>query len=137
MFAEYAIDCADAAHQRGLQAVAVKASYFGAAAREALFAYIDAANVDLESFTDDISPTLRRASAAGTQCPELSAPPHSGLDRDHHPADPGQKRQRPRAARRPPHFSAFYPNHKMTALPRTPAASLARARDIAGQHGLR
>src|SRR5260221_481575 len=53
IFAEYAIDIADACHARGVQAVAVTAGYMHAAPRRALYEKMDAANVDLEAFSDD------------------------------------------------------------------------------------
>ena len=37
----------------------------------------------------------------------------------------------------PLHFTAFHPDYKMTDLPRTPAATLTRARAIAQRAGLR
>ena len=37
----------------------------------------------------------------------------------------------------PLHFTAFHPDYKMTDLPRTPAATLTRARAIAMRAGLR
>ena len=58
IWAEYAIDCALAAHERGLAAVAVTAGYVGEKAREAFFQPMDAANVDLKAFTDPFYYTL-------------------------------------------------------------------------------
>jgi len=37
----------------------------------------------------------------------------------------------------PVHFTAFHPDYKMTDLPRTPGATLTRAREIAMRAGLR
>ena len=37
----------------------------------------------------------------------------------------------------PLHFTAFHPDYKMTDLPRTPGATLTRARDIALKAGIR
>ncbi|OIP14323.1 MAG: AmmeMemoRadiSam system radical SAM enzyme, partial [Comamonadaceae bacterium CG2_30_57_122] len=53
IFAEYAMDVADACHARGLQTVAVTAGYMHDAARRDFYAKMDAANVDLKAFTDD------------------------------------------------------------------------------------
>jgi pyruvate formate lyase activating enzyme len=54
IFAEYAMDVADACHARGVQTVAVTAGYIGErAARREFFAKMDAANVDLKAFTED------------------------------------------------------------------------------------
>ena len=53
IFAEYAIDVAEACHAVGLATVAVTAGYINPGAREALFGVMDAANVDLKGFTED------------------------------------------------------------------------------------
>jgi len=53
IFAEYALDCAAAAHAAGLQAVAVTAGYIHAEPRREFYAAMDAANVDLKGFTED------------------------------------------------------------------------------------
>jgi pyruvate formate lyase activating enzyme len=52
IFAEYAMDVADACHARGIQAVAVTAGYMSPLARREFYAKMDAANVDLKAFTD-------------------------------------------------------------------------------------
>ncbi|MCS7008302.1 MAG: AmmeMemoRadiSam system radical SAM enzyme, partial [Gaiellaceae bacterium] len=53
IFAEYAMDIADACHAAGVQTVAVTAGYIHVAPRAEFFAKMDAANVDLKAFTDD------------------------------------------------------------------------------------
>ena len=53
IFAEYAIDTADACHAKGIQTVAVTAGYIHPEPRREFFSRIDAANVDLKAFTDD------------------------------------------------------------------------------------
>jgi pyruvate formate lyase activating enzyme len=53
IFAEYAIDCARAAHERGLKTVAVTAGYINPEPRTEFYAQMDAANVDLKAFTGD------------------------------------------------------------------------------------
>jgi pyruvate formate lyase activating enzyme len=52
IFAEYAIDCALAAHEAGLKTVAVTAGYINPGARPDFFGQMDAANVDLKAFTE-------------------------------------------------------------------------------------
>jgi len=52
IFAEYAIDCAKAAHERGIKTVAVTAGYITPDARQDFFAHMDAANVDLKAFSE-------------------------------------------------------------------------------------
>jgi pyruvate formate lyase activating enzyme len=53
IFAEYAMDAADACHALGVQAVAVTAGYIHDAPRRAFYAKMDAANVDLKAFTEE------------------------------------------------------------------------------------
>ncbi|MCC7184515.1 MAG: AmmeMemoRadiSam system radical SAM enzyme, partial [Rhodocyclaceae bacterium] len=53
IFAEYAMDVADACHARGLKTVAVTAGYLHERARREFFACMDAANVDLKAFSED------------------------------------------------------------------------------------
>ena len=55
IFAEYAMDIADACHDKGVQAVAVTAGYIHAKPRREFYAKMDAANVDLKAFSDDFS----------------------------------------------------------------------------------
>ena len=52
VFAEYAIDVAEACRARGVKTVAVTAGYVRAAPRLELFGRMDAANVDLKAFTE-------------------------------------------------------------------------------------
>ncbi|HBO97615.1 MAG TPA: AmmeMemoRadiSam system radical SAM enzyme, partial [Candidatus Omnitrophica bacterium] len=53
IFAEYAMDVAEAAHEMGIKTVAVTAGYITEQARPEFFRRMDAANVDLKAFTDD------------------------------------------------------------------------------------
>ena len=52
IFLEYAIDVAEACHERGIATVAVTAGYICDAPRADFYREIDAANVDLKAFTD-------------------------------------------------------------------------------------
>ena len=53
IFMEYAIDTAQACHERGIKSVAVTAGYICEEPRRELYRYMDAANVDLKAFTED------------------------------------------------------------------------------------
>jgi AmmeMemoRadiSam system radical SAM enzyme len=53
IWAEYAIDTAQACHAEGIKTVAVTAGYICAEARREFFADMDAANVDLKAFTEE------------------------------------------------------------------------------------
>src|SRR5262249_36180106 len=52
IFAEYAMDVADAGRERGIKSVAVTAGYITHDARSEFYQRMDAANVDLKAFTD-------------------------------------------------------------------------------------
>ena len=53
IFAEYAMDIADACRAIGIKTVAVTAGYIHDAPRREFYAKMDAANVDLKAFTDE------------------------------------------------------------------------------------
>lgn len=52
IFHEYAIDVAQACHERGIKTVAVTAGYVCDEPRREFYRYMDAANVDLKAFTE-------------------------------------------------------------------------------------
>jgi pyruvate formate lyase activating enzyme len=150
IFLEYAVDVAAACHERGLRTIAVTAGYTQPAAGAELFAAMDAANVDLKSFDDEtyrticlgrlgpVLDTLEAIADAGRTWLEISTLLIPGLNDsdaeiealscwvlDHlGPAVPL-------------HFTAFHPDHRMRDRPRTPTATVARARVIARANGLR
>jgi pyruvate formate lyase activating enzyme len=150
IFAEYALDTADACHALGIRTVAVTAGYLHAEPRREFFAKMDAANVDLKAFTEDfyfkltvahlapVLETLRHVHhETGTwlEITTLLIPGHNDSD--------GEVRELARWIARelgpdvPLHFSAFHPDFRMTEVPRTPGATLTRARAIARDEGLR
>ena len=53
IFAEYAIDVAQACREHGVKTVAVTAGYITPEARADFYQHMDAANVDLKAFSDD------------------------------------------------------------------------------------
>jgi len=150
IFAEYAMDTADACHAHGIRTVAVTAGYIHPEARRAFYAKIDAANIDLKAFTDDFYFRLTGAHLE----PVLDT-----LRYVHHETDtwleittlliPGKNDsdEELQAMTRwvskelgpdvPLHFSAFHPDYKMGDVPATPARTLTRAREIAMRNGLR
>jgi pyruvate formate lyase activating enzyme len=149
IFAEYALDAADACHAQGLYTVAVTAGYIHAEPRREFFARMDAANVDLKGFTDDFYFKLTGAHLN----PVLET-----LEYVHHETDcwleittlliPGQNdgREELEALSRwvhdhlgpdvPLHFTAFHPDYRMRDIAPTPPATLQRAREIARAQGL-
>ncbi|MGE0874727.1 MAG: AmmeMemoRadiSam system radical SAM enzyme [Burkholderiales bacterium] len=149
IFAEYAIDIADACHARGVKTVAVTAGYVHDAPRREFFARMDATNVDLKAFSDDfyhricggrLQPVLDtleylvKQTQVWTEITTLLIPGRNDSD-----AELEAESRWIRAhlgADVPLHFTAFHPDWKMTDVQRTPAATLARARDIARRAGL-
>jgi len=150
IFAEYAMDVADACRARGVHSVAVTAGYMRAEARRELYAKMDAANVDLKAFTEDfyeritfsklgaVLDTLEylvRETKVWTEITTLLIPGHND--------SPSEVEQLSRWVMDhlgpdvPLHFTAFHPDFKMMNVPPTPPETLRRARSIARGHGLR
>jgi len=150
IFLEYAVDVAAAARAEGIKNVAVTAGYISDVAREEFFRDMDAANVDLKSFTDGfyqklcsarLAPVLetleylKRATSVWLEITTLLIPGHNDSDREVAAMSEWiADRLGPDV---PLHFSAFHPDWKMQDTPMTPAATLKRARGIAARAGLR
>ncbi|HRP96043.1 MAG TPA: AmmeMemoRadiSam system radical SAM enzyme [Rhodocyclaceae bacterium] len=149
IFTEYAIDCAEAAHARGLKAVAVTAGYITELARGDFYASIDAANVDLKGFTDDfyvrlcgahLQPVLDtlvwlvHETDVWVEITTLLIPGQN--DSDAELTALSQWVARELGTTVPLHFTAFHPDFKLTDVAPTPAATLTRARRIAMRQGL-
>ncbi|HET9989941.1 MAG TPA: AmmeMemoRadiSam system radical SAM enzyme [Kofleriaceae bacterium] len=150
IFAEYAMDVADAAHARGLATVAVSAGYIYPEPRAELYAKIDAANIDLKAFTDEfywkqaaahlepVKDTLRylvKETQVWTEITTLLIPTLNDSDKELH--ELAQWVASELGPDVPLHFSAFHPDYKLRDLPPTPPATLTRARRIAMAEGLR
>ena len=149
IFAEYAMDVADACHARGVQTVAVTAGYIHAQPRRDFFAKIDATNVDLKAFTDDfyfkltgshLQPVLdtlvylKRETQVWFEITTLLIPGHN--DSNEEITAMSRWIMQELGPDVPLHFSAFHPDHKMPDVPATPPATLVRARNIALKAGL-
>jgi pyruvate formate lyase activating enzyme len=149
IFAEYAMDIADACHEKGVQAVAVTAGYIHAEPRREFYAKMDAANVDLKAFTDDfyyrvcggrLQPVLDtlvylvKETNVWTEITTLLIPGKNDSDEEIH-AECQWIRDN-LGADVPLHFSAFHPDWKMTDVAATPRGTLTRAREIAQLAGL-
>jgi pyruvate formate lyase activating enzyme len=150
IFAEYAMDIADACHERGVEAVAVTAGYMHAAPRREFYAKMDAANVDLKAFTDDfyfrlcgarLAPVLdtlaylRHETGVWLEITTLLIPGRNDSNEEIEAESRWiMKELGPEV---PLHFTAFHPDHKMTDVEATPAQTLRRARSIALAEGLR
>jgi pyruvate formate lyase activating enzyme len=150
IFAEYAMDVADACHAIGLYTVAVTAGYIHAAPRREFFAKMDAANVDLKAFTEDfyfrqtgahLAPVLEtleyivHETSCWLEITTLLIPGHNdGADEIEALARWVRERLGPDV---PLHFTAFHPDYRMREVPRTPPQTLTMARRIALDQGLR
>jgi len=149
IFAEYAMDIADACHARGVATVAVTAGYMHAAPRREFYAKMDAANVDLKAFTDEfyfrqcaarLKPVLdtlvylRHETGVWLEITTLLIP---GLN-DSSAELEAECRwiARELGPDVPLHFTAFHPDYRMTDVAPTPPATLTRARRIALDAGL-
>ena len=150
IFAEYAMDTADACHALGIATVAVTAGYIYAEPRAEMYAKIDAANVDLKGFTDEfywkqaaahlepVKETLQylvHHTNVWTEITTLLIPGLNDSDRELH--EMSQWIASELGPDVPLHFSAFHPDYKMTDRPRTPPETLTRAREIALGEGVR
>ena len=149
IFAEYAMDVADACHALEVQTVAVTAGYIHAAPRAEFYAKMDAANIDLKGFTErfyadlcaarlaDVLDTLvyvKSETACWLEITTLLIPGENDSD-----AEVKRLAQWVRAELGPDvplHFTAFHPDFKMTDKPATPPATVKRARSIALDAGL-
>ena len=149
IFLEYAIDVAQACHERGIKTVAVSAGYICDEPRSEFYRHMDAANIDLKGFTDgfyknlcsarlrpvlDTLEYLKGETEVWFEITTLLIPGENdspeeieALSRwvfEHLGADV------------PLHFTAFHPDWKMLETPPTPPATLRRARGIARDVGL-
>ncbi|TMH48360.1 MAG: AmmeMemoRadiSam system radical SAM enzyme, partial [Betaproteobacteria bacterium] len=150
IFAEYAMDVADACREVGVKAVAVTAGYMHDRPRREFYAKMDAANVDLKAFTEefyfrtcsahlkDVLDTLvylEHETEVWFEITTLLIPGRN--DGDEEIDAECRWIAKELGLDVPLHFTAFHPDYKMTDIPPTPAATLTRARKIALGHGLR
>ena len=150
IFAEYAVDVADAAHALGLKTVAVTAGYVTEVARGDLFSHMDAANVDLKGFTDEfyvklcgahlqpVLDTLKwlvHETDVWVEITTLLIPGENDSDAELQALSNWVAKEL--GTEVPLHFTAFHPDFKLTDTPPTPPATLTRERRIALAQGLR
>jgi pyruvate formate lyase activating enzyme len=149
IFAEYAMDVADACHAKGVKTVAVTAGYMHDEARREFYAKMDAANVDLKAFTDDfyfkltgahLQPVLdtlvylAKETDVWTEITTLLIPGKNDSDAELEAECKWIAENLGKDV--PLHFTAFHPDWKMRDVPATPPATLRRAREIAQRAGL-
>jgi pyruvate formate lyase activating enzyme len=150
IFFEYAIDVAEACHARDVKTVSVTAGYMSEKPRAQLYRHIDAANVDLKAFTEDfyvrhtkshLAPVLdtleylKRETKTWFEITTLLIP---GLnDSAKEIGELSRWVLEKLGPDVPLHFTAFHPDYRMRDRPRTPPATLAMARRIAMEEGIR
>jgi len=145
---EYALDCCVRVHEAGLRNVLVTAAYLNKDPWEKLCRYVDGANIDIKSMSDQfyrdicsgtLAPVLNNCVVAKSlgvivEITNLVIPTLNDADDDIRKLakwlveDMGKET--------PLHFSRFFPQYQMKNLPPTPAETLDRARDIALSEGL-
>ncbi|NMG67691.1 AmmeMemoRadiSam system radical SAM enzyme [Azoarcus indigens] len=150
IFAEYAMDIADACHERGIATVAVTAGYITPDARGDFFSRMDAANVDLKAFSPafyrqlcgaDLQPVLdtlvwlRHHSDVWLEITTLLIPGHNDSEAELQALSRWVRSELGDEV--PLHFTAFHPDHKMRDVPATPPETLSRARRLAQDAGLK
>jgi pyruvate formate lyase activating enzyme len=149
IFAEYAMDVADACHAKGIKTVAVTAGYIHAQPRRDFFAKMDAANVDLKAFTEafyvkqtgshlqpvlDTLCYLKRETDVWLELTTLLIPELN--DSSEEITAMSHWIMKELGPDVPLHFSAFHPDYKLDDIPPTPPETLIRARQIALDAGL-
>ena len=149
IFAEYAMDAADACHALGLYSVAVTAGYMHAEPRREFYVKMDAANVDLKGFTEEfyfrqtgahLAPVLdtlqylRHETDCWFEITTLLIPGHNDSNAEIEAMTRWIADELGPDV--PLHFTAFHPDYKMMDVAPTPPATLTRARTIALGNGL-
>ncbi|MGA7722365.1 MAG: AmmeMemoRadiSam system radical SAM enzyme [Ignavibacteriaceae bacterium] len=150
IFGEYVIDISKIAREQGIKTVMVTAGYIDKYARNDVYKYIDAANVDLKGFTErfyfkltyshlnDILDTLvwlKKETDIWFEITTLLIP-------DENDAAEEIKRECDWIINNlgncvPLHFTAFHPDFKMTEKQRTPEMTLNNSREIALSMGIK
>ncbi len=149
IFSEWIIDITSQAREAGLKNVLVTNGYITPEARKDLFQYIDAANVDLKSFSDtfykkltlsQIGPvldTLRwlvHESDVWIEITNLLIPEENDSTIEINRLTRFIVKEL--SSNIPLHFSAFHPDFKMQDKPITPLSTLKKAYSIAKGNGL-
>jgi pyruvate formate lyase activating enzyme len=150
IFLEYAIDVAQIARAHGIKNIAVTAGYICPEPRRELYAWMDAANVDLKAFTEefykrlctghleavlDTLKYLRHETDVWFEITTLLIPGHNDSREEVQRLSEWVLREL--GSDVPLHFTAFHPDYKMLDVPRTPARTLTMARNVAREVGLR
>ncbi len=149
VFMEYAVDTAQACREAGVAAIAVTAGYVCEVPREAFFAHMDAANIDLKAFNEsfyhklcgghlqhvlDTLVYVHHETDVWLEVTTLLIPGENDSDSELHALCEWMLTHLGPDV--PLHFTAFHPDWKMRTHPATPHQTLSRAREIAVSKGL-
>lgn len=146
---EYTYDCCKAATEAGIKNVLVTAAFINPEPLRHICQYVDAANVDLKSFSDEfykkicdarLQPVLKalkvmKECGVMLEVTNLLIPTLNDSERE--------TRQLCRwvadnlGVNTPLHFSRFFPQNQLRHLPPTPTQTILRARQIAVEEGMR
>lgn len=148
-YLEYVTDTARLAHEKGLWNILVTAGYVCQEPLADLLPYLDAANIDLKSFSDEIYQRVNGGhldTVLGTILTMRDAGVWIELTNLIIPTvndDLDMIRQMCRwmvengLAEAPLHFSRFFPRYRMNELPPTPLSTLKAAQHIAQEEGVK
>ena len=149
IFLEYAVDIAQACREMDISPVAVTAGYVLAEARREFFQNMDAANIDLKSFSnkfykkicggklEDVLETLeylKNETDVWFEITTLLIPGENDSSQDLHAMCEWIMEHL--GAEVPLHFTAFHPDWKMRDISHTPHSTLNKAREIALAEGI-
>lgn len=148
VFGEYVLDIARLAHESGLKTVMVTNGFISPEAVPDIYPHIDAANIDLKSFSAGFYRRYCGGELQGVLDAILAIKEQGTFLELTTLIIPGVNDNESEnetlirwildnlGSDTPLHFSAFHPSYKMTHLPRTPKATLDRIRKIALDSGL-
>lgn len=148
IFMEFAQDVGRLAKEKGLRNVFVSNGFMTEQSAKALAEFVDADNVDLKSFRDDfyrkickarlqpVLDTIERLKKLGVWV-EVTTLVIPGLNDSEEELTQIAHFVKDLGVDIPWHVSAFYPTYQMLDRPRTPAATLLKARDLGLKAGLR
>ncbi|MBI5091753.1 MAG: AmmeMemoRadiSam system radical SAM enzyme [Candidatus Hydrogenedentes bacterium] len=145
---EYTLDSCIKSREAGLKNLLITAGYINQPPLERLCAYLDAANIDVKAYSETfyrdicgatLKPVLdglvlTKSKGVLVEVTNLVVPTLNDSDDDLRNLCRWIVENLGRET--PLHFSRFFPLYRMDHLPPTPAATLARAREIAGSEGL-
>ncbi len=150
IFFEYAIDTAKLCRDNGIKTVAVTAGYISPEPRKEFFAHMDAANIDLKSFSEEfykryclahlepILDTIKYVKHETNCWLELTTLLIEGEnDSEKEITEECEWVIKELGTNVPLHFSAFHPDYKFMDRPQTKPSTLLKAYEIAKKIGIK